>query len=84
MSSIRTSPGLELFGFDNPPEIDLIENFNANFTSGCHVELPEGIDPSAIKYIEAYSVISQEDAYKTTQLFVEYFNKFNVEMNSTI
>ncbi|MCG4788189.1 hypothetical protein L0N33_22975, partial [Roseburia faecis] len=75
----RTAPGLELLGYDNPPKLSL-SSYNAAFTSGEHADLPEGVDASAIKYIESYSVISDEDAAKAREILVEAFNRFNVEM----
>lgn len=79
LSSERTAPGLELFGYDAPPKLTLVA-YNASFTSGTHEDLPEGVDASAIKYIESYSVISEEDAVKAREVLAEAFNRFNVEM----
>lgn len=79
MSSERTASGLELLGYDAPPKLTLVE-YNAAFTSGAHTDLPEGVDESAIKYIESYSIISEEDAAKAREILVEAFNRFNVEM----
>lgn len=79
LSSERTAPGLELLGYDNPPKLTLA-SYNAAFTSGEHADMPEGVDASAIKYIESYSVISDEDAAKAREILVEAFNRFNVEM----
>lgn len=79
MSSERTAPGLELFGYDAPAKLQLVE-YNASFTSGTHVDLPEGVDASAIKYMETCSVISDEDAGKAREILTEAVNRFNVEM----
>lgn len=79
LSSERTAPGLEVLGYDNPPKLTLVA-YNAAFTSGVHEDLPEGVDASAIKYIESYSVISEEDAVKAREILVEAFNRFNIEM----
>lgn len=79
LSSERTAPGLELLGYDAPPKLTL-SAYNASFTSGANIDLPEGVDVSAIKYIESYSVISEEDATKAREILVEAFNRFNVEM----
>lgn len=79
LSSERTAPGLELLGYDAPPKLTLVA-YNASFTSGFHEDMPEGVDASAIKYIESYSVISEEDAVKAREILVEAFNRFNVEM----
>jgi hypothetical protein len=79
MSSERTAPGLELLGYDAPHKLSLVA-YNASFTSGAHTDLPEGVDASAIKYIEACSVVSEEDAAKAREILVEAVNRFNVEM----
>jgi hypothetical protein len=79
LSSERTAPGLAMFGYDAPPKLTLVE-YNASFTSGSHVDLPEGVDTSAIKYIEACSVVSEEDAAKARETLTEAVNRFNVEM----
>jgi hypothetical protein len=79
LSSERTAPGLKLLGYDAPPKLTL-SAYNASFTSGANIDLPEGVDVSAIKYIEACSVISEEDAEKAREILVEAFNRFNIEM----
>lgn len=79
LSSERTAPGLELLGYDAPHKLSLVA-YNASFTSGAHTDFPEGVDASAIKYIEACSVVSEEDATKAREVLAEAFNRFNVEM----
>jgi len=79
LSSERTAPGLAMLGYDNPPKLTLVE-YNSSFTSGSHIEFPEGVDASAIKYIEACSVVSEDDAAKARETLAEAFHRFNVEM----
>jgi hypothetical protein len=79
LSSERTAPGLDMLGYDAPHKLSLVA-YNASFTSGAHEDMPEGVDASAIKYIESCSVISEEDATKAREILVEAFNRFSVEM----
>ncbi len=80
LTSERTAKDLELFGHPEKLELNLY-SWNSGYTSGVQCDLPDGIDPSAIKYIHMASVITDDESMAARQAFCETLNEYAVAMS---
>lgn len=80
LESSRNAQGMELFGYPEQDSLTLTA-WNGSYLSGHGVDIPADIDASAVRYIKACSVISEDEALKVRQDFVDAMNKFSHEMS---
>lgn len=80
LEASRNAQGMELFGYPEQESLTL-SSWNGSYLSGQGVDIPEDIDASAVRYIKACSVISEDEALQVRKDFVEAMNRFSEQMS---